>query len=37
MGNMRNAYKILAGVHVGKRPLISPRCRCKDKMKIDVK
>jgi hypothetical protein len=33
---IRNAYKILAPVPEGKRPLGSPRCRWENKTKMDL-
>jgi len=36
-GEMRNAYKILAGKPEGKRPLGSPRCKWKDTIRMDLR
>jgi hypothetical protein len=35
MGEMRNAYKIVAGKPEGKRPLRRPKHRWEDKIKTD--
>jgi hypothetical protein len=37
MGEMINAYKILAGKHEGRRPLGGPRSGCEDNIKMDLK
>jgi hypothetical protein len=37
MGEMRNAYKILAGKPEGKRPLGGPIRRWVDNIKLDLK
>jgi hypothetical protein len=37
MGEMRNVYIILVGRPEGKRPLGSPRCRCEDSVRMDLK
>jgi hypothetical protein len=37
MGDMRNAYRILVGKPVGKRPLGRIRHRCEGSIKMDVK
>jgi hypothetical protein len=34
---VRNAYRILVGKPEGKRPLVRPRCRCVDNIKIDIR
>jgi hypothetical protein len=36
MGNVRNAYKILAGMREWKRPLGRTRRRWKDKIKMNI-
>jgi hypothetical protein len=36
-GEKRNAYTIVVGKPDGKRPLGRPRCRCVDKVKIDLR
>jgi hypothetical protein len=37
MGKMRNAYKILMGKPERKRPLVGPRHRWIDNIKIDLR
>jgi hypothetical protein len=37
MGDTSNAYRILAGEPEGKRPLVRPRCRWVDNIKIDLR
>jgi hypothetical protein len=37
MGQVRNAYKILAGRPEGKRPVRRPGCRWEDNIKMDLK
>jgi hypothetical protein len=37
MGEMRNAYRLLAGNPEGKGPLGSPRCRWIDNIKMDLR
>jgi hypothetical protein len=37
MGENRNAYRILEGKPVGKRPLGRPRSRCVDNIKMDLR
>jgi hypothetical protein len=37
MGEKRNAYRILAGMPEGKRPLGRPRRRCVDSIKMDLR
>jgi hypothetical protein len=34
---MRNAYRILAGITKGKRPIRKLRCRLEDNIKQDIK
>jgi hypothetical protein len=36
MGNVQNAYKILAGKSKGRRPLGRPRHRWEDNIRIDL-
>jgi len=36
MGDRRGAYKVLVGKYERKRPLGKPRCRWKDKIKMDL-
>jgi hypothetical protein len=36
-GGKRNAYKILVGKPEGKRPLVRPRRRWEDNMKMDLR
>jgi hypothetical protein len=36
-GEKRNAYRILMGKQEGKRPLGTPRCRCGDTIKMDLR
>jgi len=35
MGDSRGAYRVLVGIPEGKRPLVRPRCRWEDNIKID--
>jgi hypothetical protein len=35
MGEMRNAYKILIGKPEGKRPLVKPRLRWEDNIRME--
>jgi hypothetical protein len=37
MGEKRKAYRIWVGKPEGKRPLGSPRCKCMDNIKIDLR
>jgi hypothetical protein len=37
MGEMRNAYKVLIGRPVGKRPLRIPRYRWRDNIRMDLR
>jgi hypothetical protein len=37
MGQIRNAYKTLAGKFEGKRPLGIPRCKSQGNIKVDLK
>jgi hypothetical protein len=37
MGEMTNLYKSLVGKHEGKRPLVRPKHRWKDKFKVTLK
>jgi hypothetical protein len=37
MGEKRNAYRLLLGKAMGKRPLGRPRCWWGDNIKIDLK
>jgi hypothetical protein len=36
-GDKRNAYRLLVGKPVGKRPLGRPRCRWMDNIKMDLR
>jgi hypothetical protein len=36
MGEKRNAYKLLVGKPIGRRPLGGPRCRWVDNVKVDL-
>jgi hypothetical protein len=36
MGQVRNAYNILAGEHEGKRLIGRPRCRWEDNMRMNL-
>jgi len=36
MGDSRGAYRVLVGRPEGKRPLVRPRCRWEDNIKIDL-
>ena len=36
MGEERGAYRILVGKPVGKRPLVRPRRRCVDNIRMDL-
>jgi hypothetical protein len=37
MGEERKLYKVLVGKPEGKRPLERPRCRWKDRLRLDLK
>jgi hypothetical protein len=37
IGEKRNAYRILVGKADGKRPLVTPRHRWKDNIKMDLR
>jgi hypothetical protein len=37
MGEGRGVYSVLVGRPEGKRPLERPRCRWKDKIKVDLR
>jgi hypothetical protein len=37
MGEWRAVYKVLVGRHEGKRPLVRPRRRWEDRIKMDLK
>jgi hypothetical protein len=37
MGAKRNTYRILMGKPEGKRPLLGPRCRSVDNIKMDLR
>jgi hypothetical protein len=37
MGEMRNAQQIFVGKPEGKRPLVKPRCRWEDNIRMDLK
>jgi len=36
MGEMKNVYKVLVGKPERKRPLVSPRCKGKDNIRMDL-
>jgi len=36
MGDMRNAYRMLARKSEGKKPLGIPKCRCEDNINVDL-
>jgi hypothetical protein len=36
MGERRGVYRVLVGNTEGKRPLITPRCRWEDNIKMDL-
>ena len=36
VGDSRGAYRVLVGRPEGKRPLVTPRCRWEDIIKIDL-
>ena len=36
MGERRGIYKVLVGKPEGKRPLVRPRCRWEDNIKMDL-
>jgi hypothetical protein len=36
-GDVRNSYTILVGKPERKRPLVRPRCRWKDNIRIDLR
>jgi hypothetical protein len=37
MGVKRNAYRVLVGKAEGKRPLVRPRCRWENNIKINLR
>jgi hypothetical protein len=37
MGEERKVYKVLVGKIKGKRPLVSPRRRCEDEIRMDLR
>ena len=37
MKEFRNGYRVLVGKPEGKRPLVRPRCRWEDNIKMDLK
>jgi len=36
MGERRGVYKVLVGKPEGKKPLVRPRCRWEDNIKMDL-
>jgi hypothetical protein len=37
MGEKRNGYRMLVGKLEGKKPLVRPRCRWVDNIKMDIR
>jgi hypothetical protein len=37
MGEARGVYRVLVGRPEGKRPLVRPRCRWEDNIKMDLR